>query len=177
MFRRVLFLMISTVLLACSSDEPFTDDADTLVPRDRSCTPDSCVPDSGTPDAGPSEEPTDDEDALWLAEAEKLQRGEPADLDLDGTPDFFMEKDANGGVRKWSDQDGDGQMEWVSQQDGVGNEIQEFDTNQDGVLEESRSLTAGAPGRLVILKDTDWDGRMDRRDTITFGGAERRVVV
>jgi hypothetical protein len=124
----------------------------------------------------PSEE-EEEEEARWQEEAKKLQRGEPSDLDLDGVADYFSEPLPDGGRMEWADLDGDGQAESVLLRDADGNEREESDANEDGIIEKVRVLTKGPPGQLTVTEDTDWDGRLDKRTTVTFGETSRHVKV
>lgn len=129
-------------------------------------------------DAGFGEAGEDDgEEARWLQEAQKRQRGEPADMDLDGVPDSFSEPLPGGGRREWVDSDGDGRWEWQRLTDAAGNEREEFDPNGDGILNKISVRTRGLPERFVLTEDSDWDGRMDRRTTMTLWPTGKRVLV
>jgi hypothetical protein len=107
---------------------------------------------------------------------EQSVRGEPADLDGDGTEDLFTESLPDGTERTWTDSNEDGVPEFVSERSPNGGFRQESDANEDGHTDAVRTFTAGSPATLVTLEDEDLDGRMERRETLTYYAPARDAV-
>jgi cysteine-rich repeat protein len=118
----------------------------------------------------------DPETRRLVAEAGKAAQGLPADYDGDGVPDYVTTI-TGGTVQSESDADGDGNPEFISTRDAAGNGAVRIDSDSDGRPEVETTTTVGPPPVRVVLRDTDLDGFVDRRETDTFDLAAGTVRV
>lgn len=112
----------------------------------------------------------------FLLAAHRATRGLEADLDGDGIAD--IEATLTGDVLHLRrDADGDGRPEYRSESDPEGNVRETLDGDSDGRPEETIIVEAGAPPRRILTRDTDLDGTLDRRETLTYDVAAKTVRV
>ena len=109
----------------------------------------------------------DPEAQRLVGEAAKASMGLPADYDGDGLPEYVTTI-IGGTVHSESDEDGDGNPEFISSRDAAGNGTERIDSDSDGQPEVETTTTVGPPPVRVVLRDTDQDGIVDRRETDTF---------
>ncbi len=102
----------------------------------------------------------------FAAELEKLEKGEPADLDGDGYAEAILQKNDDGSSTYESDRDGDGVPEYVLTDDGKGHTIAWVDADGDGFAEQLiEEVTTETKQRQVTTVDQDRNGFMDHRYT------------
>jgi cysteine-rich repeat protein len=118
----------------------------------------------------------DPETRRLVGEAGKAALGLPADYDGDGTPEYLTTI-ADGTLSSESDADGDGNPEYMSTRDAAGNGAIRVDSDSNGFPEMESTTTVGPPPVRVVLRDTDFDGVVDRRETDTFDLAAGTVRV
>ena len=95
-----------------------------------------------------------------------LDEGVAVDLDGDGHPEAREVKHADGSSEYTSDRDGDGHPEYRRWEDGRGLVRTVVDADGDGRAEEiTESWSSPLEQRQVTTRDTDRNGRMDRRTT------------
>jgi hypothetical protein len=99
---------------------------------------------------------------------EQSARGEPADLNGNGVPDLFTETLPDGTRRASMDRNENGIRELISEDLPNGDTRQQADADEDGRVDALRTYTASKPPVRVTLSDEDFDGRMEKRETITY---------
>lgn len=100
---------------------------------------------------------------------EQSARGEPADLNGNGVPDLFTETLSDGTRRTSMDSNENGIREFISEDFPNGDSRQESDADEDGRLDFIRTYAASKkPPVMVTLSDEDFDGRLEKRETITY---------
>lgn len=175
----LLCAALALALSACPSGTPPSTPPDAgALPDGGNGSPDSGVVDGGS-DGGSS---VDESDTLsprvrhFFRALEQSVRGEPADLDGDGTDDLFTETLPDGTERIWTDGNEDGVPDFVSERSPTGGFHQESDANEDGQTDAVRTFTVGNPSTLVTLEDEDFDGHLERRETLTYYAPARDAV-
>ena len=133
------------------------------------------------PDFGPGTSVIDQlspEAQRYFQELAKLQAGEAADLDGDGTPEAKLTKNATGGRRLEVDWNGDGTPEYVSDKEPGKSGSLTVDANEDGQIDVKIQGTVGPLAR-TIERDTNFNGKMDRRwrETYDVGAGTVRLVI
>jgi hypothetical protein len=104
----------------------------------------------------------------FLAQAEQLANGQPADFDGDGIPETIWTTDPDGSITIQTDANGDGVPEYLYRWDkpsATGYEIIDADSN--GMPERRSDFTAN-PVQRVVLLDHDFNGKFERRLTETY---------
>ena len=158
---RTATLAVFVLLVAgCGSDAP---------PATISGRLDGSAPDGATVGARSAWE------ALESARGELAAGAATADLDGDGRNELTRVRDASGKiVRDEIDLDGDGRSDLIWQH-AVGHESFRADVDHDGVAEQAWDITID-PQRSgvashVVVRDTDGDGKPDRRSSYTIDQA------
>jgi hypothetical protein len=133
--------------------------------------------DGSSSSGNPGDSAVDAEVQAILAQLQAAGAGMPADVDGDGTPDYTTTHRPDGSTETQIDIDQDGNPEFDSVVDTQGNVTTTIDSNSDGVADEETTYAVGPPPTQVRFVDTDFDGLMDHRETVTYAVASGMLEV
>jgi hypothetical protein len=122
-----------------------------------------------SPDAAPGVAEAD-EAAYILSQVALVKNHQSADFNHDGQLDCFVSVLAGGTIRVALDLDQDGTFELVEDTDPSGNRTTNLDPDEDGTINRTITKTIGPPLTTVDVLDSDGDGTMDTRTTMTVTG-------